>query len=206
MRRILTLASIAALMLLALVVPSSSATAATPTATSSGSVLSFALVTPNTAVAPNGDQITVTGRGTFEPVEGTVHARGTFVHRNAGGIVQCRGIWLATALTGWTDFGTGHARTRGGIVSMLVTHYCATTGEIHTGIPMTVTSIRDAPAGSSYLEGVTVAEFTRSSAGTVIIRSCRKNSDDDRRNLSGRESRLCVDNNRMSTIGTATAV
>ena len=195
MRRILTLASIAALTLLALFAPSSSALAATPAADSSHSQLSFGLITPNTAVAPNGDRITVTGWGTFEPMAGTVHARGTFVHRNASGMLQCRGVWWATALIGWTNFSVGPSRTHGGIVSMLVTHYCATTGEIHTGLPMTVTSTRNAPAGSSYFEGVTVAEFTHSSAGKVIIRSCRKTYGDDRRTIGGGESHLCIVDN-----------
>ena len=67
----------------------------------------------------------------------------------------------------------GPTRTHDGIVSMLVTHYCATTGEIHTGIPMTVTSTRSAPAGSSYAGGITVAEFTQSCAGTVDKRLVR---------------------------------
>jgi hypothetical protein len=195
MRRILALASIAALTLLASIASSSPALAATPSANSGHNQLSFALITPNTAVAPSGDRITVTGWGTFDLMAGTVHARGTFVHRNANGMLQCRGVWWATSLTGWTDFSVGPTRKHGGLVSMLVTHYCFTTGEIHTGIPMTVTSTRNAPAGSSFVEGVTVAEFTRSSAGTVIIRSCRKNDNDDPRSLSGRESRLCIDDN-----------
>lgn len=199
MRRMLTLIGCAVVMMLALVAPTTSASAATTSATRHGNVYSFALLTPNTAFVPSGaatgtpgDRITVTGGGTFNPATGTVHARGTFVHRNADGTVHCRGLWTATKLTGWTDFSAARSRPHGGIVSMLVTHYCTTTGEIHTDIPMTVTSTRDAPAGSSYVEGVTVAEFTQSSAGTVAIRFCRLHPDGGGSALIGRESHFCV--------------
>lgn len=188
MRRVLALASIAALMVLAFVVPSSPANAATPTVTSQRNVYSFALFTPNIAAAPNGDRITVTGRGMFEPRTGTVFAGGTFVHRSAAGTVQCRGVWWATALTGWKGFGAGPSHARGGVVSMLVTHYCATTRMIHTGLSMTVTSTRDAPVGSSYVEGTTVDAFTRSVSGDVKIYSCQGAHDGDRSDPGGGQS------------------
>jgi hypothetical protein len=178
MRRTLTLIGGATLMAMALLASASAAAAATTSATTDSTTVSFALVTPNTAVAPSGglmaapgDWIQVTGGGTFTPTTATVRAAGTFVHHNADGSVHCRGTWTATALTGWTDFGaTGNGR-HGGIVSMLVTHHCSTMGEVHTDIPMTVTSTRNAPPGSDYVEGVTVGEFTRPTAGTVVIRA-----------------------------------
>ncbi len=179
MRRTLTLIGGAALMILALLVPASAAAAATTATNPQGTVFAFALVTPNTAVAPSGgttaapgDWIQVTGAGTFTPNTATVHAGGGFVHHNADGTVHCRGTWTATALTGWTDFGAPRNRVHGGVISMLVTHHCATMGEVHTGIPMTVTSTRNAPPGSGYLEGVTVGEFTQPTGGTVVIRAC----------------------------------
>jgi hypothetical protein len=177
MRRTLTLICGTALMTLALLVPAGAASA-TPTTARHGNVFSFALVTPNTAVAPSGgmmaapgDWIEVTGGGGFNPATGAVHAGGAFVHHNVDGTLACRGTWWATALTGWTDLSAARSRRHGGIVSMLVTHSCATTGEIHTGIPMTVTSTRNVPDGSAYVEGVTVGEFTQSTAGTVVIRA-----------------------------------
>lgn len=36
---------------------------------------------------------------------------------------------------------------------------------------MTVTSTRNAPTGSGYLDGVTVGEFTQTTGGAVAIRS-----------------------------------
>src|SRR6266542_3711791 len=106
----------------------------------------------------------------------TAHAGGDFVHHNADGTVHCRGTWTATALTGWTDFGASRDGKHGGIVSLLVTHHCTTMGEVHTGIPMTVTSTRNAPPGSNDVEGVTVGEFTQPTAGTVVIVGCRRQS------------------------------
>jgi hypothetical protein len=103
MRRTLTLIGGTALIILALLVPASAA-AATTTATAQRAVFAFALVTPNTAVAPSGgmmarpgDWIEVTGGGTFTPATATVHAGGGFVHHNADGTVHCRGTWTATA-------------------------------------------------------------------------------------------------------------
>jgi hypothetical protein len=182
MRRTLTLIGGTALIILALLVPASAA-AATRTATAQRAVFAFALVTPNTAVAPSGgmmarpgDWIEVTGGGTFTPATATVHAGGGFVHHNADGTVHCRGTWTATALTGWTDFGASRDGKHGGIVSMLVTHHRTTMGEVHTGIPMTVTSTRNAPPGSNDVEGVTVGEFSQPTAGTVVIVGRRRHS------------------------------
>ena len=42
-------------------------------------------------------------------------------------------------------------------------------GMTMTGIPMTVTSTVDAPAGSSYVEGTTVGDFTQPTGGGVEI-------------------------------------
>lgn len=161
----------------ALLAPASAANAAATTAPGKGTVLSFALVTPNSATAPNagmmaapGDSVTVTGAGVFAPTAGTVHAGGTFVHRGADGTLRCRGTWKATALTGWRDFGATRGGKHGGVISLLVTHYCETTGMIHTDIPMTVTSTRNTMPGSDYAQGVTVGDFTVPTSGTVAIR------------------------------------
>src|SRR5512135_3824743 len=161
-----------ALVTVTLVVPTAPATATAP-ARARASVVSFRLAPPNTAVAPTrgkmataGDSIRVTGGGTVT-VGGPVDAKGGFVHYNADGTVHCRGWWKATAVTGWTDFGGGNGRhgRHGGVLSLVVTHYCTTMGEVHTGIPMTVTSTLNAPPGSAYTEGTTAADFTRPTGG-----------------------------------------
>ena len=173
MRRSLTLLAGPALALLAVVLPAAPAAAAEASAARTPHV-SFALLTPNIAVvaqsgpmAQAGDRIEVTGAGRVRLADGTVHAGGTFVHRRGDGTLHCRGVWLANALTTWTDLG-GRGR-HAGIIAMRVTHYCATMNEVHADIPMTVTSTHGLP-GSGYVEGVTVGEFTVPTAGSVLIR------------------------------------
>jgi len=91
------------------------------------------------------------------------------VHHAADGSVHCRGIWAATALTGWRDFGPAGPGRHGGVLAMLVTHHCTTMGGVHVGIPMTVTSTWKLSDGSGYLDGVAVGDFTESTGGAVVI-------------------------------------
>lgn len=175
MQRLLRLLTITTLALFATFASAGTATAAADTGARTATSFAFALLTPNTASSPSGgmmaqpgDWISVTGGGTFQPAAGTVHAGGSFVHHRADGTVHCQGTWTATALTGWTDLGRAPGARRYGTVSMLVTHYCTTMGETHTGIPMTVTS---APrhSGTGATTGVTVGEFTEPTGGAVVI-------------------------------------
>jgi hypothetical protein len=144
--------------------------------TASDTIYSFDLAPANTALSPAGgmmaslgDWISVKGSGTFDPTARTVKASGSFVHYNSNGSVACQGTWKATAFTSFTDFGTNANGEEGGVLSLLVTHYCKTMGMSMTGIPMTVTSTVNAPAGSSYVEGTTVCDFTVPTGGTVVI-------------------------------------
>ena len=145
--------------------------ASAATATSS---YSFDLAPANTAASPNGgtmaspgDQISVTGSGTFDPAAKTIQAKGSFVHYNSSGTVMCQGTWKATGFTSFTDFGTSDQGQDGGVLSLVVTHYCKTMGMTMTGIPMTVTSTVNAPPG--YTEGSTVGDFIQPTGGTVVI-------------------------------------
>ena len=138
------------------------------------STYSFDLARGDTALSPNGgtmaspgDQISVTGSGTFDPAAKTVQAKGSFVHYNSSGAVMCQGTWKATAFTSFTDFGTNDQGQDGGVLSIVVTHYCKTMGMTMTGIPMTVTSTVNAPAGDT--EGSTVGDFTQPTGGRVVI-------------------------------------
>jgi hypothetical protein len=144
--------------------------------TTSHGVYSFELTTANTAASPNGgtmaspgDWISVTGSGIFNPIARTVSARGSFVHYSSSGAVDCQGTWNATGFTSFTDFGTNADGEEGGVLSMVVTHYCKTMGMTMTGIPMTVTSTAVVPAGSSYVEGTTVGDFTKPTGGIVVM-------------------------------------
>lgn len=148
-----------------------------PAAATATNTYSFSLAPADTAISPNGgtmcgattagDWISVKGSGTFNPADGTIQAKGSFTHYNASGTVVCQGTWKATALTGFTSFGVNDQGEEGGVVSMTVTHYCTTMGMTMTGIPMTVTSTANAPAG--YTEGTTVGDFTQPTGGTVVI-------------------------------------
>jgi hypothetical protein len=116
-----------------------------------------------------GDWIRVKGSGTFDPTAHTVAAKGSFVHYSSTGTVMCKGTWKATGFTSFTGFGTNAYGDKGGELSIVVTHYCATIGMIMTGIPMTVTSTVNAPAGSTYVEGTTVGDFSQPTGGAVEI-------------------------------------
>jgi len=142
--------------------------------TISHTVYSFDLTKGDTASSPNGgmmaspgDWIKVKGSGTFDPTAGTVNASGSFVHYNASGSVVCQGTWVATAFTSFTDFGKNANGEEGGVVSLVVTHYCTTMGMTMTNIPMTVTSTVNAPAG--YVAGITVCDFTTPTGGKVVM-------------------------------------
>ena len=114
-----------------------------------------------------GDWISVTGAGTFDPTARTISAGGFFAHHDASGAVVCRGTWRATELTSFTGFGANRWGQVGGVLSFVVTHYCATMGMTMPGIPMTVTSTVNAPAG--YVQGATVADFTQPTGGIFAI-------------------------------------
>jgi hypothetical protein len=144
--------------------------------TASGSVYSFALAPANTAVSPSGgtmgapgDWISVKGSGTFDPAADTVAAKGSFVHYSSTGAVVCKGTWTATGFSSFVDFGSNGQGDEGGVLSIVVTHYCTTMGMTMINIPMTVTSTVDAPVGSTYVEGTTVADFTQPTGGGVEI-------------------------------------
>ncbi len=65
-----------------------------------------------------------------------------------------------------TDFGGRQHGRHGGVLSFVVTHYRTALGQVHTGIPMTVTSTLNAPPGAAYTEGTPVADFTRPTEGS----------------------------------------
>jgi hypothetical protein len=65
------------------------------------------LEAPNTAQAPNGDSVAVTGEGEFSVFPNAVDAEGAFVHTDSGGTVLARGTWTATALLDYQPYGCG---------------------------------------------------------------------------------------------------
>ena len=62
---------------------------------------------PNTAVAPNGDTVAITGEGEFSVFPNSVEAEGEFVHRNSAGTVLASGTWSAKSLLTYQSYGCG---------------------------------------------------------------------------------------------------
>jgi hypothetical protein len=118
-------------------------------------------------MAGPGDWVRVKGSGRFDPIARTVGAGGTFIHFAADGTVHCHGTWKATDLTSFVDFGANTDGKQGGVLSLVVSHFCKTMGMTMTGLPMTVTSTANAPAG--YVAGITLGAFTVPTGGKVVI-------------------------------------
>ncbi len=141
--------------------------------TTSHTVYSFDLTRGDTASSPSGgmmaspgDWISVKGSGTFDTTAQTVNASGSFVHYHSDGSVACQGTWVATSFTSFTDKGTNANGEEGGVLVLVVTHYCKTMGMTMPGIAMTVTSNVNDP---SLVEGITVHVFTSPTGGTVVM-------------------------------------
>src|SRR5919198_1507227 len=62
---------------------------------------------PNTAQAPNGDHVAITGEGVFSVHPKSVEAEGTFTHTDSGGNVLAAGTWTATRLISYQSYGCG---------------------------------------------------------------------------------------------------
>jgi hypothetical protein len=62
---------------------------------------------PNTAQAPNGDQVAITGEGEFSVHPKSVEAEGGFTHTDSAGNVVATGTWVATQLLAYQSYGCG---------------------------------------------------------------------------------------------------
>ena len=62
---------------------------------------------PNIAVAPNGDEVAITGSGVFSVHPKSVTASGGFTHSDSDGNVVAKGTWSATALRSFEFYGCG---------------------------------------------------------------------------------------------------
>jgi hypothetical protein len=61
----------------------------------------------NFGVAPNGDQIAITGEAEFSVNPNSAEGTGSFTHRNAAGTVLATGTWEATGLLVYQSYGCG---------------------------------------------------------------------------------------------------
>jgi hypothetical protein len=62
---------------------------------------------PNTAQAPNGDSVAITGEGQFSVHPKSVEAEGNFTHTDSEGNVLATGTWTATQLLTYQSYGCG---------------------------------------------------------------------------------------------------
>ena len=60
---------------------------------------------PDVTAASNGDEIILTGSGTFSTNPKSVSGGGTFVHQDAAGNVLATGTWSATQLSSFVSYG-----------------------------------------------------------------------------------------------------
>ena len=73
----------------------------------SGSATYIYLIETDTAMASNGDTITLTGFGTLSIHPKSVTGGGTFTHMDAAGNVLGSGTWTATQLLSFNGYGCG---------------------------------------------------------------------------------------------------
>jgi len=61
---------------------------------------------PDVSSAPNGDTISISGQGTLSINPNSVTGGGTFIHKDASGIVLAMGTWTAQQLLSFVSYGT----------------------------------------------------------------------------------------------------
>ncbi len=61
----------------------------------------------NFGVAPNGDQIAITGEADFSVNPNSVEGAGSFTHTDSSGTVLAAGTWKATGLLDYQSYGCG---------------------------------------------------------------------------------------------------
>jgi hypothetical protein len=144
----------------------------------SGTMYTYRLAGPSVAAATvfdehhqPGDTIRVTGSGTFDTATGAITGGGAFTHLNADGTVHMRGTWVATGFVRFTSFGGPKASRQGGVLELMTMHFdldgqmCMCSGD--AGVPMTLTSLVHAPAGT--VGGITVGPFGQPVSGVVAF-------------------------------------
>src|SRR5262245_18931015 len=67
----------------------------------------LAMEEPNLGVAPNGDQIAISGEVDFSVNPNAAEGSGSFTHTNAAGTVLAAGTWETTGLLDYQSYGCG---------------------------------------------------------------------------------------------------
>jgi hypothetical protein len=133
---------------------------------------------PDVARADNGDTLTITGTGRYNP-GGAVAGSGTFVHADSNGNVIHSGTWTANVVVSYEDFGNAVVnklpRTFHGGQLILSVTITATDG---SGIVLSATLIVTCVLGDSVppgaMEGITadvpgVITFGESVSGNTLF-------------------------------------
>jgi hypothetical protein len=150
MKRYITIALIAAVLVSAFPVHASAQTTS----------FSFNLIGPNVSLATKtttgpgftvvqGSTVALTGSGTFDTATGAVAGGGSFTEFSPNGAVVDRGTWTSTALFSFKTYGGPSPGLQGGLLMLEIT---ASDG--HTAI-FQVSCLVNAPAGAPD-EGTTV--------------------------------------------------
>ena len=89
---------------------------------------------PNFGVAPNGDQIAITGEAEFSVNPKSVEGGGSFTHTNSSGHVLATGTWEPTQLLDYQSYGCGIVHFPEGDV-ILPPNFCG--GKVKLGVMLT---------------------------------------------------------------------
>lgn len=116
---------------------------------------SFALLTPNVALASStvpgtlvmaGDTVRLTGDGTFDTSTGAVSGGGSFTHLRSDGTVVSQGSWEVTSFVSFISYGGPSPGIQGGLFTATIS--VKTGPETFKGITFVLSCIVNAPAGA----------------------------------------------------------
>ena len=135
----------------------------------------FSFFGPQISMSPSGgggtfagDNIEVTGSGSFDPAAGTVVASGSFTISTPSGSEVRKGIWKASSLDSFQAFGGPRPGFQGGQLKIIVTVF-PDGGSPRPNVPVTVNCLIFAPPGFSGSEGITFGEFTQVVRGATLF-------------------------------------
>lgn len=129
---------------------------------------SFNLLGPNTAIAPNGLTLKVTGSGSFDTVTAIITGGGSFWVISPSGTVVDRGTYVLTTFVSFKSYGGPNPGHQGGLLMLLVTATSSVTGMVFAGIPSTVSCRINAPSVAPE-EGITSLPFSESTGGLTLF-------------------------------------
>ena len=133
---------------------------------------------PDVASAPNGDTVTIAGKGTLSIHPDSVTGGGTFIHKSASGTVRGKGTWTAQKLLSFVSYGTAppFPSTFEGGKALISVHLSPSTGGAGFEGVLRITCLVGSPPAGAH-EGVRldvqdVINFNKEVSGdTLFIRT-----------------------------------